>query len=92
MTHACDACQKAHKKCVFFVHTFQPCGKRRSGSRFPSEDSFVVDNYESIPKREWTPQPQAGRWESFWTISPVLSSIDLSTAPPEPPSDCHFTP
>ncbi|MBW0577985.1 hypothetical protein O181_117700, partial [Austropuccinia psidii MF-1] len=55
-------------------------------------DSFVVDDYEAISKREWTPGPQAGRQEQFWTISPVPSSIDLSTPPPRPPSDGHFTP
>ncbi|MBW0588924.1 hypothetical protein O181_128639 [Austropuccinia psidii MF-1] len=32
------------------------------------------------------------RREQFRTISPVPSSIDLSTPPPRPPSDGHFTP
>ncbi|MBW0551377.1 hypothetical protein O181_091092 [Austropuccinia psidii MF-1] len=60
--------------------------------RRPCEDSFVVNNDETISEREWTPGPQAGRRERFQTISPVPSSIDLSTPPPRPPSNCHFTP
>ncbi|MBW0500294.1 hypothetical protein O181_040009 [Austropuccinia psidii MF-1] len=56
------------------------------------EDSFVVNDYESIPKREWMPGPKTGRHELLWTISPVPSSIDLCTPPPRPPSDGHFTP
>ncbi|MBW0538869.1 hypothetical protein O181_078584 [Austropuccinia psidii MF-1] len=39
----------------------------------------MLDNVESIPKREWTPGAQTGRWEQFGTMSPVPSSIDLST-------------
>ncbi|MBW0554184.1 hypothetical protein O181_093899 [Austropuccinia psidii MF-1] len=46
------------------------------------EDSFVADNDESIPKREWTPGPQTARREQFWTVSPVPSSIDLLTQDP----------
>ncbi|MBW0510416.1 hypothetical protein O181_050131 [Austropuccinia psidii MF-1] len=45
----------------------------------PCKDSFVVNNDESIPQWEWTPGPQTGRWELFRTISPVPSSINLST-------------
>ncbi|MBW0591198.1 hypothetical protein O181_130913, partial [Austropuccinia psidii MF-1] len=40
-----------------------------------------------ISKREWTPGPQAGRWEQLRMIIPVPSSIDLSTPPPRPPSN-----
>ncbi|MBW0513256.1 hypothetical protein O181_052971 [Austropuccinia psidii MF-1] len=58
----------------------------------PHRDSFVVDNDESIPKREWTPGTQTGRKEQFRMISPVPSHINLSTPPPRPPSDGHFTP
>ncbi|MBW0589171.1 hypothetical protein O181_128886 [Austropuccinia psidii MF-1] len=58
----------------------------------PHKDSFVVDNDETISERKWTPGPQAGRGERFSMISPVPSSIDLSTPPPRPPSDGHFTP
>ncbi|MBW0489262.1 hypothetical protein O181_028977 [Austropuccinia psidii MF-1] len=32
-----------------------------------------------------------GHQKQFWMISPVPSSIDLSTPPPRPPSDGHFT-
>ncbi|MBW0465183.1 hypothetical protein O181_004898 [Austropuccinia psidii MF-1] len=92
MTNACDACQQAHKKCLFFVQPFPPRGKRRSCARHPCEGSFLVNNDEGIPKWEWTPLPQAGRWECFWKISPVPSSINLSTSPLRPPSDGHFTP
>ncbi|MBW0570534.1 hypothetical protein O181_110249, partial [Austropuccinia psidii MF-1] len=91
-TDACDACRQAHKKCSFVAHPFRPQGQRSSCPRHSCEDSFVVDNYETISEREWTLGPQAGRRERFWTISPVPSIIDLSTPPPRPPSDGHFTP
>ncbi|MBW0578800.1 hypothetical protein O181_118515 [Austropuccinia psidii MF-1] len=91
-TDACDVCRQAHKKCLFFVRPFRPRGRRSSRPRRPRKHSFVVDNDEMICKRKWTPGPQAGRRERFWTISPVPSSIDLSTAPPRPPSNGHFTP
>ncbi|MBW0523929.1 hypothetical protein O181_063644 [Austropuccinia psidii MF-1] len=81
-TNACDACQQAHKKCLFVVHPFGPCGQRSSQPRRPYKDSFLVDNDKSIPMQEWTPGPQTGRQEQFRTISPVPSSIDLSTPPP----------
>ncbi|MBW0508229.1 hypothetical protein O181_047944 [Austropuccinia psidii MF-1] len=58
----------------------------------PDQDSFVVNDDESIPKCELMPGPQTGRWEQFWTISPVPSSINFSTPPPRPPSNGHFTP
>ncbi|MBW0527138.1 hypothetical protein O181_066853 [Austropuccinia psidii MF-1] len=92
MTDACDACQQAHKKCLFFLRTTRPRGQRSSRPRRPCEDSFVANDDETISKREWTPEPQAGQRERFWTISPVPSSIDLSTPPPMPPFDGHFTP
>ncbi|MBW0507205.1 hypothetical protein O181_046920 [Austropuccinia psidii MF-1] len=79
MTNACDAFQQAHKKCLFVVQPFQPPGQRSSCPRCPCEDSFVVDNDESIPEREWTPETQTGLQEQFQTICPVPSSIDLST-------------
>ncbi|MBW0514317.1 hypothetical protein O181_054032 [Austropuccinia psidii MF-1] len=91
-TDACDACQQAHKKCSFIVRHFQPCVQRSSQPRCPCKDSFVVDDDESIAKQEWTPGPQTGRREQFRTISPVPSSIDLSTPPPRPPSNGHLTP
>ncbi|MBW0561717.1 hypothetical protein O181_101432 [Austropuccinia psidii MF-1] len=91
-TNACDAFQKAHKKCLFVVRPFQPCGQRSSRPRRPCKDSFVVSNDEAISQRKCTPGPQAGEQDQFWTISPVPSSIDLSTPPPRPPSDGHFTP
>ncbi|MBW0485679.1 hypothetical protein O181_025394 [Austropuccinia psidii MF-1] len=78
-TNACDACQQAHKKCLFFVQPFQPCGQRDSLPRSPLEDSLVVNNEESIPEWEWMPGPQTGRWEQFRTIILVPSSINLST-------------
>ncbi|MBW0571379.1 hypothetical protein O181_111094 [Austropuccinia psidii MF-1] len=90
--NACDACRQAHKKCLFVVRPFRPRGQRSSRPRHPCEDSFVVDNDETISKREWTPGPQTGQRERFRTISPVPSSINLSTPPPRPPSDGHFTP
>ncbi|MBW0559050.1 hypothetical protein O181_098765 [Austropuccinia psidii MF-1] len=83
-TDACDACRQAHKKCLFVVRPFHP--------RRPCEDSFVVNDDEAISKRKWTPGPQAGQQERFRTISPVPSSIDLSTPPPRAQSDGHFTP
>ncbi|MBW0551099.1 hypothetical protein O181_090814 [Austropuccinia psidii MF-1] len=78
-TDACDACRQAHKKCSFAVRPIRPHGQRSSQPRRPHEDSFVVNDDESIPKQEWTPQPQTGRWEQFRTIIPVPSSINLST-------------
>ncbi|MBW0561340.1 hypothetical protein O181_101055, partial [Austropuccinia psidii MF-1] len=92
MTDACDACRQAHKKCSLVVCPFQRQGQRSSCPRCPREDSFLVDNDETISERKWTPGPQAGQRERFRTISPVPSSIDLSTPPPRPPSDGHFTP
>ncbi|MBW0553404.1 hypothetical protein O181_093119 [Austropuccinia psidii MF-1] len=92
MTDACDACQQAHKKFLFIVRPFRPRGQRSSHPRRPHEDSFVVNNDETISEREWTQGPQAGQWEQFRTISPVPSSIDLPTPPPRPPSNGHFTP
>ncbi|MBW0554286.1 hypothetical protein O181_094001 [Austropuccinia psidii MF-1] len=76
MTNTCHSCRQAHKKCLFVFWPFRPRGQR--GSR-PCKDSFVVNNDEAISKRKWTPGPQTGRQERFWTISPVPSSIDLST-------------
>ncbi|MBW0561571.1 hypothetical protein O181_101286 [Austropuccinia psidii MF-1] len=76
-------------------HTRNACSlsdQRSSQPRHPCEDSFVVKDDESIPKKEWTPGPQTGRGEQFRMISPVPSSTDLSTPPPRPPSDGHFTP
>ncbi|MBW0584180.1 hypothetical protein O181_123895, partial [Austropuccinia psidii MF-1] len=91
-TNACDACRKAQKKCLFVVLPFRPRGQRSSRPRCPCKDSFVVDDDETISERKWTPGLQAGRWEQFRTISPVPSSINLSTPPPRSPSDGHFTP
>ncbi|MBW0546353.1 hypothetical protein O181_086068 [Austropuccinia psidii MF-1] len=79
MTDTCDAFRQAHKKCLFFVRPFPPYGQRSSYPRPPFEDAFVVNNDESIPKPEWIPVPQTGRWEQFWMISPVPSSIDFFT-------------
>ncbi|MBW0527541.1 hypothetical protein O181_067256 [Austropuccinia psidii MF-1] len=62
-------------------------GQRISRPRHPCKDSFVVDNDESIGKREWMLGPQTGRQEQFWTIKPVPSSINLFTPPPRPPSN-----
>ncbi|MBW0551617.1 hypothetical protein O181_091332 [Austropuccinia psidii MF-1] len=92
MTNACDACRQAHKKCLFVFRPFRPRGQRSSRPRRPRKDSFVVNDDEMISERKWTPGPQAGRREQFRTISPVPSSIDLSTPPPRPPSNGHFTP
>ncbi|MBW0541175.1 hypothetical protein O181_080890, partial [Austropuccinia psidii MF-1] len=85
--NACDACRQAHKKFLFIYHPFRPRGQRSYRPRSPCKDSFVVDDDETISAREWTPGPQAGRWERFRMISPVPSSIDLSTPPPRPPSN-----
>ncbi|MBW0471371.1 hypothetical protein O181_011086 [Austropuccinia psidii MF-1] len=79
ITDTCDSCQQAHKKCLFVVQPFRPRGQRSSHPRHPCEESFVVNNDESIPKREWTPGPQTGRWEQFQTIRPVPSIIDIYT-------------
>ncbi|MBW0558745.1 hypothetical protein O181_098460 [Austropuccinia psidii MF-1] len=92
MTDTCDACPQTHKKCSFVVQPFRPRSQRRSQPRHPCEDSFVVNDDKSILKREWMPGPQTGRREQFWMIRPVPSSIDLSTPPPRPPSNGHFTP
>ncbi|MBW0534483.1 hypothetical protein O181_074198 [Austropuccinia psidii MF-1] len=81
-TDACDACRQRHKKCSFVGQPFRPCGQRILGPRHPCEDSFVVDNDESIPEREWTPQTQGVRRERCRKISPVPSSIYFSTPPP----------
>ncbi|MBW0556834.1 hypothetical protein O181_096549 [Austropuccinia psidii MF-1] len=78
-TDTCDACRQAHKKCLFVVCPFGPRGQRSSRARRPCEHSFVVDTAETISEREWTPGPQAGQQERFCKISPVPSSIDLST-------------
>ncbi|MBW0593100.1 hypothetical protein O181_132815 [Austropuccinia psidii MF-1] len=91
-TDACDACQQAHKKCSFIVRPFRPRGQRSSRPRCPREDSFVVNDDETISECKWTLGPQAGQRERFWMISPVPSSIDFSTPLPRPPSDGHFTP
>ncbi|MBW0525212.1 hypothetical protein O181_064927 [Austropuccinia psidii MF-1] len=91
-TNACDACRQVHKKCLFIVCPFRPQGQRSSCPRHPCKDSFVVNNDETISKRKWTLGPQAGQRERFRMISPVPSSINLSTPPPRPPSDGHFTP
>ncbi|MBW0552666.1 hypothetical protein O181_092381 [Austropuccinia psidii MF-1] len=73
MTNACDSFRKAHKKCLFVVRPFQPCGQRSSHPRFPRKDSFVVNNDETMSQRKWSPGPQAGQQERFRTISPVPS-------------------
>ncbi|MBW0546862.1 hypothetical protein O181_086577 [Austropuccinia psidii MF-1] len=91
-TDACDACRQAHTKCLSIVCPFQPRGQRSSRARRSCKDSFVVNNDEIIPEQEWTPGPQTGRRERFRMISPVPSSIDLSTPPPRPLSNGHFTP
>ncbi|MBW0530525.1 hypothetical protein O181_070240 [Austropuccinia psidii MF-1] len=91
-TNTCDAFRQAHKKCSFVVRPFQPQGQRSSRPRSPHEDSFVVDDDETISESEWRLGPQEGQREQFRTISPVPSSIDLSTPPPRPPSNGHFTP
>ncbi|MBW0475046.1 hypothetical protein O181_014761 [Austropuccinia psidii MF-1] len=80
-TNACYSCRQAHKKCSFAVKPFQPCGQKSSRPRCPCEDSFVVDNDESIPEQEWTLKPQAGRQERFQIISCVPSKRN----PPNPP-------
>ncbi|MBW0501176.1 hypothetical protein O181_040891 [Austropuccinia psidii MF-1] len=72
---------------LFVVQPFQPRGQRSSCTRHPCEDSFVVDDDESIPEPEWKPGPQTGRQEQFPMISPVPSSINLPTPPPRPPSN-----
>ncbi|MBW0568489.1 hypothetical protein O181_108204 [Austropuccinia psidii MF-1] len=81
-----------HKKGSFVFQPFQPRGQRSPQPRHPCEDSFVVDDDESIPELEWTPAPQTGIREQLWTIIPVPSSINLSTPPPRPPTNGHFTP
>ncbi|MBW0501043.1 hypothetical protein O181_040758 [Austropuccinia psidii MF-1] len=55
-------------------------------------DSFVVNDDERIPEQESMPGPQRGRREQFRMLSPVPSSINLSTSPLRPPSNGHFTP
>ncbi|MBW0466225.1 hypothetical protein O181_005940 [Austropuccinia psidii MF-1] len=91
-TNACDARRQAHKKCLFVVQPFQPPDQRSSRPRHPCEDSFVVDNDESIPEQEWTLRPQTGQHKQFPTFSLSPQSINLSTPPPRPPSNGHFTP
>ncbi|MBW0564372.1 hypothetical protein O181_104087 [Austropuccinia psidii MF-1] len=75
-----------------FKHYHPAIRRRISQPRHPCEDSFVVDNDESIPELEWTPAPQTGIQEQLWKIIPVPSSINLSTPPPRPPTNGHFTP
>ncbi|MBW0572804.1 hypothetical protein O181_112519, partial [Austropuccinia psidii MF-1] len=79
MTNACDACRQAHKKFLFVVCPFPPRVQRSSCPKSTCKDSFVVGNDETISKRKWTLGPQAGRREPFRAISPVSSSINLST-------------
>ncbi|MBW0481944.1 hypothetical protein O181_021659 [Austropuccinia psidii MF-1] len=76
----------------FCCAPFGPRGQRSSHTKITFEDSFVVHDSESIHKWEWTLGPQTGRQEFFHTIILVPSSIDLSTPPPRPPSNCCFTP
>ncbi|MBW0523300.1 hypothetical protein O181_063015 [Austropuccinia psidii MF-1] len=57
-----------------------------------STDAFVLSNYESISKEDWTMGPQTGKREYFRKISLVPLSIDLLNPPPRKPSDVHFTP
>ncbi|MBW0587367.1 hypothetical protein O181_127082, partial [Austropuccinia psidii MF-1] len=78
-TNTFDACQQAQKKCLFVVHPFRPRCWMSSHPRCPCEDSFVVNHDETISGDKWTLGPQAGRREQFRTISPVPSSINLST-------------
>ncbi|MBW0505516.1 hypothetical protein O181_045231 [Austropuccinia psidii MF-1] len=82
MTTTCYAFRQAHKKFLFNVGPFWPRSQRSSHPRHPCEDSFVVDDDESVPEWEWTLGPQTGRREKFLTISPVPSSINLSIPPP----------
>ncbi|MBW0541253.1 hypothetical protein O181_080968 [Austropuccinia psidii MF-1] len=91
-TDTYNSFQRARKKCLFVVQPLQTRGKRSSLPRHPCEESFVVNDDERIPKREWTPGPQTGIWERFQTISPVPSSIEFYTPPPRPPSNGHLTP
>ncbi|MBW0473490.1 hypothetical protein O181_013205 [Austropuccinia psidii MF-1] len=91
-TNASDAFRQAHKKFLFIVQPFQPCGQRSSQPRHPQEDSFVFDNDGSIPQQECTPGPQTGRQEHLRAISQVPSSIYFSNPPPRPPSNGQFTP
>ncbi|MBW0516118.1 hypothetical protein O181_055833 [Austropuccinia psidii MF-1] len=46
------------------------------------EDSFVVNDDESIPEKEWMPGPQTGRWEFLQTISPLPSKCLKLNEPP----------
>ncbi|MBW0525003.1 hypothetical protein O181_064718 [Austropuccinia psidii MF-1] len=52
--------------------------------RHPCEDSFVEDNNESIPKREWTPGPQTGRLaqssQVFICLPPLLGHHPMVTS------------
>ncbi|MBW0483528.1 hypothetical protein O181_023243 [Austropuccinia psidii MF-1] len=82
-TNACDACRQAHKKFLFVVRPFRPRLQRSSRPRHPDKDSFVVNDDESIPKREWTWDcKQAGR----------NNSGQLALSPARPQSYGHFTP
>ncbi|MBW0505393.1 hypothetical protein O181_045108 [Austropuccinia psidii MF-1] len=56
----------------------------------PNQDALVRTPLWSTMMKEF---PSGnGCQEQFWTISPVPSSIDLSTPPPKPPSNGHITP
>ncbi|MBW0583282.1 hypothetical protein O181_122997, partial [Austropuccinia psidii MF-1] len=55
-----------------------------------SQDALARTPLWSTMMKQY-PSPNGDR-ERFRTISPVPSSIDLSTPPPRPPSDGHFTP
>ncbi|MBW0546587.1 hypothetical protein O181_086302 [Austropuccinia psidii MF-1] len=72
-----------HPPCTFnnALTKALPGNRRSSHPRRPCEDSFVVNNDESIHEPKWTSGPQTGQQEQFQTISPVPSSIDLSTPP-----------
>ncbi|MBW0581292.1 hypothetical protein O181_121007 [Austropuccinia psidii MF-1] len=70
-TNACDACQKAHKKCSFVVRPLRPRGQRSSRPRCHCKESLVVNNDEAISEHKLTLGPQAGGQERFQTISPT---------------------
>ncbi|MBW0543773.1 hypothetical protein O181_083488 [Austropuccinia psidii MF-1] len=62
MTNICDVRQQEHKRFLFAVRNFSPRGQRSSGPRRPCEDSFVVNNDESIPESDY-PANEGWQWQ-----------------------------
>ncbi|MBW0522371.1 hypothetical protein O181_062086 [Austropuccinia psidii MF-1] len=78
----------AHKHTINVCSLSAPSNQEARGVL--AQDTFARTPLWSMMMK---PYPSAnGHRERFRTISPVPSSINLSTPPPRPPSNGHFTP